>query len=121
MEDLAAKNCVPCHGGVPRLEGAEVKSLAGQVAGWEVVGGHHLRRRYEFTNFGRALEFVNRVGEVAEREGHHPDVSLGWGYCELTIYTHAVDGLTESDFILAAKIDKLWGAPGGEFIAPSAV
>ena len=108
MEDLAAKSCVPCHGGVPRLEGDEIERLAGQLAGWEVADdGHHLRRRYEFPNFGRALEFVNRVGEVSEREGHHPDVSFGWGYCELTIYTHAAGGLTESDFILAAKLDKL--------------
>ena len=106
-EDLATKTCVPCHGGVPRLETDEIERLAGQVAGWEVVEGHHLRRRYEFPNFRRALEFVNRVGEAAEREGHHPDVAFGWGYCELTIYTHAVDGLTESDFILAAKIDRL--------------
>jgi 4a-hydroxytetrahydrobiopterin dehydratase len=106
-ENLAAKSCVPCYGGVPRLEGDEVARLSKHVAGWEVVGGHHLRRRYEFPNFARALEFVNRAGEVAEREGHHPDVSFGWGYCELTIYTHAVDGLTESDFILAAKMDKL--------------
>jgi 4a-hydroxytetrahydrobiopterin dehydratase len=107
LEDLAAKSCVPCRGGVPRLEGDEVARLAGRVAGWEVVGDHHLRRRYEFANFRRALEFVNRVGQVSEREGHHPDVTFGWGHCELTIYTHAVDGLTESDFILAAKIDKL--------------
>lgn len=107
MEDLAAKNCVPCRGGVPRLGGSEIARLAGQVAGWEVFEDRHLRRRYEFPNFVRALEFVNRVGELAEREGHHPDVAFGWGYCELTIYTHAVAGLTESDFILAAKIDRL--------------
>jgi len=106
-EDLASKTCVPCHGGVPRLGTDEIARLAGQVAGWEVVEEHHLRRRYEFPNFRRALEFVNRIGEVAEAEGHHPDVSFGWGYCELMIYTHAIDGLTESDFILAAKFDKL--------------
>ena len=105
--DLANKSCVPCRGGVPPLRGEEISELAGQVASWEVFAEHHLRRRYEFPNFRRALEFVNRVGELAEQEGHHPDVSFGWGYCELTIYTHAVDGLTESDFILAAKIDRL--------------
>jgi 4a-hydroxytetrahydrobiopterin dehydratase len=105
--DLASRECVPCHGGVPRLRGDDVAALARQVAAWEVIDEHHLRRRYEFPNFRRALEFVNRVGKVAEREGHHPDISFGWGYCELTIYTHAVDGLTESDFILAAKIDRL--------------
>ena len=106
-EDLASRECVPCHGGVPRLEGDEIARLAGQVAGWEVIDGHHLRRRYEFPNFRRALEFTNRVGELAEAEGHHPDINFGWGYCELTIYTHAIDGLTESDFVLAAKIDRL--------------
>ena len=107
MTDLASRRCVPCHGGVPRLAGEEIVEFSAQVPGWGVVGEHHLRRRYEFPNFVRALEFVNRVGEAAEREGHHPDVSFGWGYCELTIYTHAIDGLTESDFILAAKIDRL--------------
>ena len=107
MEDLAAKRCVPCHGGVPRLEADEIARLAAEVAAWEVIDSHHLLRRYEFPNFRRALEFVNRVGELAEAEGHHPDARFGWGYCELVIYTHAIDGLTESDFILAAKIDRL--------------
>jgi 4a-hydroxytetrahydrobiopterin dehydratase len=107
MEDLASRKCVPCHGGVPRLRGEELARLAAQVSAWEVVEEHHLRRRWEFPNFRAALEFVNRVGEIAETEGHHPDISFGWGYCELTIYTHAIDGLSESDFILAAKIDGL--------------
>ena len=107
MGDLASRECVPCHGGVPRLETDEIARLAAQVAGWEVIDSHHLLRRYEFPNFRRALEFTNRVGELAEREGHHPDITFGWGYCELTIYTHAIDGLTESDFVLAAKIDLL--------------
>lgn len=107
MEDLASRSCVPCHGGVPRLRGEELAGFAGQVPAWEVVGEHHLRRRYEFSNFRDALAFVNRVGEVAEGEGHHPDISFGWGYCEVTVYTHAIDGLSESDLILAAKIDKL--------------
>jgi 4a-hydroxytetrahydrobiopterin dehydratase len=107
LEDLASKACVPCSGGVPPLRGEEVARLAKEVAAWEVVEGQRLRRRYEFANFRRAWEFVNRVGELAEAEGHHPDVSFGWGYCELVIYTHAVGGLTESDFILAAKIDRL--------------
>ena len=105
MTDLAGRRCVPCHGGVPRLVGGQIEPLARQLPGWEVVAEHHLRRRYEFTNFGDALEFVNRVGEVAEREGHHPDVAFGWGYAVIEIHTHAIDGLSESDFILAAKID----------------
>lgn len=105
--ELASKSCVPCRGGAPPLRGGEIVELSKQVDAWEVVEEHHLRRRYEFPNFRRALEFVNRVGEVAESEGHHPDISFGWGYCELVIYTHAINGLTESDFILAAKIDGL--------------
>ena len=107
MEDLASRKCVPCHGGVPRLEGEALGKFAAQVPAWEVVGEHHLRRRWEFPNFRAALALVNRVGEVAEGEGHHPDISFGWGYCEVTIHTHAIDGLSESDFILAAKIDRL--------------
>jgi 4a-hydroxytetrahydrobiopterin dehydratase len=105
MESLTSKKCVPCHGGVPRLAGEEVAPLLAQLQGWRVVDGHHLQKAYEFTNFADALEFVNRVGRVAEEEGHHPDVHFGWGYARLEIYTHAVGGLTESDFILAAKID----------------
>lgn len=107
MEDLADRVCVPCHGGVPRLRGAEIDVYLKQLAAWEAVGEHHLRRVYQFTNFRDALAFVNRVGEVAEREGHHPDLRFGWGYAEIQIYTHAIDGLSESDFVLAAKIDKL--------------
>lgn len=104
MEDLTSRNCVPCHGGVPRLTGAELEIYAQQVTGWQVVDEHHLRRDYKFTNFKDALDFVNRAGAVAEAEGHHPDIRVGWGYAEITIYTHAIDGLSESDFILAAKI-----------------
>jgi 4a-hydroxytetrahydrobiopterin dehydratase len=92
---------------VPRLGGAEVEALASRLDGWRVVDEHHLEKEYEFTNFAGALAFVNRIGEVAEREGHHPDLSLGWGYARVHIWTHAIDGLSESDFILAAKIDKL--------------
>jgi 4a-hydroxytetrahydrobiopterin dehydratase len=107
MEDLASRKCVPCHGGVPRLRGVELAKFASHVPAWEVVEEHHLRRRWEFTNFRDALALVNRVGEVAEGEGHHPDISFGWGYCDVTIYTHAIDGLSESDFILAAKLERL--------------
>ena len=107
MDRLSDKKCVPCHGGVPRLAGDEIKPYAEQVPGWQVVEEHHLRRDYKFTNFRDALAFVNRVGALAEREGHHPDVRVGWGYAEIEIYTHAIGGLSESDFILAAKIDAL--------------
>ena len=98
---------MPCHGGVPRLAGEELRALAAQVPGWDVVGEHHLSRDYKFKNFREALAFVNRVGELAEREGHHPDISFGWGRARVEIHTHAIDGLSESDFVLAAKIDRL--------------
>jgi len=107
MNDLASRACVPCHGGVPKLQGEEIARLLPQLRGWEVTGEHHLKRSYQFPNFRQALEFVNRIGEVAEAEGHHPDIRFGWGYAEIKIYTHAIDGLSESDFILAAKIDAL--------------
>ena len=106
-EDLASRNCVPCHGGVPRLLKREIERFAREVQSWEVIEDHHLRRTYEFKNFRRAFDFVNRVGELAEQQGHHPDICFGWGRAEITIWTHAIDGLSESDFILAAKIDKL--------------
>ena len=106
-EDLASRHCVPCHGGVPRLRGAKIKPLAQQLAGWQVIDEHHLEKRFEFTNFAGALRFANRVGKVAEREGHHPDICLSWGYALIRLWTHAIDGLSESDFILAAKIDAL--------------
>ncbi len=107
MSDLASKTCVPCRGGTPPLKGEELDDLWRQIPGWEVVEEHHLRRRFRFKNFREALDFVNRVGELAEEQGHHPDVRFGWGYAEVTVYTHKIDGLTESDFILAAKISKL--------------
>lgn len=107
MSDLASKTCVPCSGGVPALKGAELAALKKKLPGWDVVNEHHLHRRFEFPDFVKALAFVNKVGELAEQQGHHPDILLTWGKAEITIWTHKVDGLTESDFILAAKIDKL--------------
>ena len=105
--ELAAKSCVPCRGGVPALAGKELEDLQKQVPDWVVVNAHHLKRTFTFSDFVSALAFVNKVGEVAEKEGHHPDIFLTWGKAEITTYTHKIDGLTESDFILAAKIDKL--------------
>jgi len=105
MESLSERHCVPCHGGVPRLGREEIEPLLSQLEGWEVVGEHHLSKEYRFSNFAEALSFVNRAGAVAEAEGHHPDITFGWGYARLKIYTHAIDGLSESDFILAARID----------------
>lgn len=113
MTELASKHCVPCTGGVPALKGKELQDLAKQVPAWKVVNEHHLNRTYEFPDFKTALEFVNRVGDVAEQEGHHPNINFTWGKVEITIYTHKVDGLTESDLILAAKIEKLPRAAKG--------
>ena len=107
MTDLASKTCVPCRGDVPPLEGEELEALSRQVPEWEVVEEHHLKREFRFGNFREALAFVNRVGELAEEQGHHPDIAFGWGRAEVTIFTHKIDGLTESDFILAAKVDRL--------------
>jgi 4a-hydroxytetrahydrobiopterin dehydratase len=106
MTDLASKTCVPCRGGVPPLAGKELEGLAKQVPQWKVVNGHHITRTFQFPDFRQALTFVNKVGEIAEQQGHHPDILLAWGKAEITTWTHKIDGLTESDFILAAKIDK---------------
>jgi len=105
---LADKTCVPCRGGVPALKGAQLDALKREVPGWDVVNEHHLHKIYRFPDFKTALAFVNRAGAVAEEQGHHPDLLLAWGKVEVTIFTHKIDGLTESDFILAAKIDRLF-------------
>jgi len=105
--DLAEKRCVPCRGGVPPLTREQIDKLLPQVAGWEVVEQHHLIRTYTFPDFVSALAFVNRVGEIAEQEGHNPDIYLSWGKVEIRIWTHKIKGLTESDFILAAKIGRM--------------
>ena len=102
---LSEKTCVPCRGGVPPLSRNEIAPLVAQVDSWYVVDSHHIGKEFEFPDFLTALQFVNRVGNIAEEQGHHPDISLGWGKVVLTIWTHKIDGLTESDFILAAKID----------------
>lgn len=104
---LAEKNCVPCKGGVPPLAGEELMLLHRQTPGWNLVNGHHLHRVFKLPDFVTALGFVNRVGAIAEEQGHHPDILLVWGRVEVTIWTHKIDGLTESDFILAAKISEL--------------
>jgi 4a-hydroxytetrahydrobiopterin dehydratase len=105
--ELSSKTCVPCRGGVPALKGDELGKLHKQIPAWEVVNEHHLHRSYSFPDFRTALEFVNRVGELAEQQGHHPDIMLSWGKVEITIWTHKIDGLTESDLIMAAKIEQL--------------
>jgi 4a-hydroxytetrahydrobiopterin dehydratase len=107
MSELASKTCVPCKGGTPPLKGEKLEGLLQQVPEWEVVEEHHLRRRFRFKNFRESLLFVNRVGELAEEQGHHPDIGFGWGYAEISVWTHKINGLTESDFIFAAKVDTL--------------
>lgn len=108
MNELAAKRCVPCRGGVPPLEGAELEALHERLGrDWQVVDGHHLERTYRFDDFRQALDFTVRVGEMAEEQDHHPDVGLAWGKVTVTIWTHKIDGLTESDFVFAAKADAL--------------
>ncbi len=105
---LAQQQCIPCRGGVPPLEGEALDALAEQLgAGWRVVDGHHLEKEYRFPNFVTALDFVNRVGEMAEEQNHHPDLVLAWGRVVVHIWTHKIDGLTESDFVFAAKAETL--------------
>lgn len=104
---LADKRCVPCEGGVPKLSPERVQELIAQIPGWEASGGHHLHRVFRFPDFKQALDFVNRAGAIAEQEGHHPDLLLAWGRVEVTIFTHSIDGLSENDFVLAAKIGQL--------------
>ena len=106
--ELANKRCVPCRGGVPALKGSEIESLLDQLGGdWRVVDEHHLEKEYQFKDFVTALAFTNALAEIAEEQGHHPDIYLTWGKVGLKIWTHKVDGLTESDFILAAKADEV--------------
>ncbi|MFQ5962888.1 MAG: 4a-hydroxytetrahydrobiopterin dehydratase [Candidatus Scalinduaceae bacterium] len=107
MSKLASKQCVPCMGGVPPLKGEELERLSEQVKGWDVNEEHHISKTYKFPNFVKALAFVNKVGEIAEQQGHHPDIFLTWGKVRIKTWTHKIDGLTESDFILAAKIDEI--------------
>ena len=110
MAALAEKECVPCKGGVAPLKGEDLSRLAGELRpGWQVVDEHHLEKEFKYKDFREALKFTNKVGELAEAQGHHPDIYLAWGKVRLTLWTHKIDGLTESDFVMAAKIDRLSG------------
>lgn len=110
---LAEEKCVPCRGGVPPLGKQRVAELLGELGGgWALDAQGHLTRSYAFKNFVEALEFANRVGEIAEAEGHHPDLHVRWGECAVEIWTHKIGGLTESDFYLAAKVSRLQAAKG---------
>ena len=111
MDDLANKKCIPCEGGIPAFDKSEIHKYLKKVDDWDVKSNedksYYLIKNFKFKNFEESLTFTNKVGEIAEQENHHPDISFGWGYCKIKIFTHAIKGLAESDFILAAKIDKL--------------
>jgi len=108
MIDLSKKSCVPCNAGTPKLKAAEIRGLIPKLRpDWKVIDDHHLERTLLFKNFREALAFTNSVGEIAEKEQHHPDIYLAWGKVKITLWTHKINGLSENDFILAARIDKL--------------
>ena len=111
MSDLADKKCIPCEGGIPNFDLTEIHKYLKKVDGWDVKSDdnktYYLIKGFKFNNFLKSQEFVNKVGEIAEEEGHHPDIWYGWGYAKIKIFTHAIQGLAESDFILAAKVDKI--------------
>ena len=111
MSDLAKKKCIPCEGNIPPFDKSEIHKYLKKVDGWNVESNEDksffLKKDFKFKNFIESQNFTNKVGEIAEKEGHHPDISFGWGYCKIKIFTHAIKGLAESDFILASKIDKL--------------
>jgi len=107
-QELTTRFCVPCQGGIAPLAEAQAEPFLEQTPGWELAeGARRIERKFTFGNFAQSLKFVNQVGDLAEVEGHHPDIAFGWGYCNITLYTHKIDGLHENDFILAAKINKL--------------
>lgn len=105
---LTARTCTPCRGGVPPLSRAGAESLLAETPGWTLdAAATRIERRFTFPDFRAALAFVNRVGALAEEEGHHPDLSFGWGYCQVVFYTHKIKGLHDNDFIMAAKVGAL--------------
>jgi 4a-hydroxytetrahydrobiopterin dehydratase len=105
--ELRKKKCVPCEGGIPSLKEPEILSLLKQLKGWESIGDKKIVKSFRFINFKHTVEFVNKVAAIAEQEGHHPDLHVSYGSCRVELWTHAVNGLTENDFILASKIDQL--------------
>ena len=111
MDDLSKKKCVACDGSIPAYDLDTIHKYLKKVDGWNVKSdeskNYYLLKKFTFKNFLESQYFVNKVGTIAEEENHHPDINFGWGYCEVKIYTHAIKGLAESDFILAAKIDKI--------------
>ena len=110
MNDLINKKCLPCEGGIMPFDISEIHKYQKKVDGWDVLKDEKkiffLEKKFNFKNFLDSQNFVNQVGKISEEEGHHPDISYGWGYAKINITTHAIEGLSENDFILAAKIDK---------------
>ena len=110
MSDLLKKNCLPCDGGVIPFDISEIHKYQKKVDGWDILKNkkkiYFLYKKFKFSNFKESQKFINKVGELSENEGHHPDISFGWGYAEIKITTHAINGLSENDFILAVKIDQ---------------
>ena len=111
MNDLADKKCIPCEGGIPSFNLDEIHKYLKKVDGWDVESvdekDYYIIKNFKFNSFLDSQSFVNKVGEIAEQEGHHPDIWFGWGYAKIKIQTHAINGLHESDFVLAAKIDRI--------------
>ncbi|MBI5470041.1 4a-hydroxytetrahydrobiopterin dehydratase [Candidatus Kaiserbacteria bacterium] len=108
VTDLVQKKCVACEAGMSAFTRAEAEALMAQVPGWELdADARSISKTFKFKDFAQALEFVNNVGAIAESEGHHPDIEFGWGKAKISLTTHAIKGLSENDFILAAKIDKI--------------
>ena len=106
--ELTQKSCVPCRGGIPPLAKAEAENLLAQTPGWELLDeAKKIQRKFRFDDFAQAMKFAQKVGEIAEAEGHHPDIALGWGYCDVLFNTHKIKGLHENDFIMAAKVNAL--------------
>ena len=110
MSDLSEKKCIPCEGGIPSFDLNEIHKYLKKVDGWDVKEddskNFYLIKEFKFKNFLESQNFVNQVGKISEDEGHHPEILFGWGYAKISITTHAIEGLSENDFILAAKIDK---------------
>tara|TARA_B100001057_G_scaffold241800_1_gene242145 strand:+ start:720 stop:1064 length:345 start_codon:yes stop_codon:yes gene_type:complete len=110
MDELSEKKCKPCEGGVIPFDISEIHKYQKKIDGWDVVKGekniYFLEKKFTFKNFLESQNFVNQVGKISEKEGHHPEILFGWGYAKISITTHAIEGLSENDFILAAKIDK---------------
>ena len=107
MEELSKKKCVPCEGNIKPLDKDRIDQLRKQIRNWEICKNHHLSKKFEFVDFNSALDFINKIAPICNEGNHHPNIEFSWGYAIIKIYTHAIDGLSENDFILASKIDKI--------------